>query len=130
MTDCIYFQKKKKKKLFEKYGSTQPDSRPDSTRDPFDPQPDWPVLKMTRFDPWPVWPANPIDLTRPARFATSRTYITWGGSSAFLEDLICGAQVASFKSSRMGHVGGFLLEWLDSGVICKFVVLLEPDVMW
>lgn len=54
--------------------------------------------------------------------------MTWAGSSAFLEDLSCGAQVASFNS-RMDHVGGFLLEWLDSGVTCKFVGLLEPDVM-
>lgn len=56
--------------------------------------------------------------------------MTWGVSSSFLEDLGYGAQVASFKSSRMDHVGGFLLEWLDSAVMCKFVGLLEPDVIW
>ena len=37
--------------------------------DPFDPQPVWPVtrltrLKMTRFDPWPVLTRDPFDPTR------------------------------------------------------------------
>ena len=49
-----------KKKMFEKFGSNWPDLRPDSTCDPIDLQPDWPVLTH-----------NPIDSTRTAHFATS-----------------------------------------------------------
>ena len=45
-----------KKKMFEKYESTQPDS----TCDPINP-----------FKNDPSWPANPIDPTWPTRFATS-----------------------------------------------------------
>ena len=59
------FPKKKKKNLFEKYGSTRPNSWPDLTRDLIDPQP------VDLLDPQHVWPANPIDLTWPAHFATS-----------------------------------------------------------
>ena len=29
------------------------------------------LLKMTRFDMWPVLARDPIDMTQPARFATS-----------------------------------------------------------
>ena len=48
--------KKKKKKLFEKYGSTWPDSQPDSTRNPIDPfknDPFWPVTRLTCKPDWP-----------------------------------------------------------------------------
>ena len=79
MTDCIYFKKKKK---FEKYGSTRPDSQPDSTRDPFDPQPDWPDL-------------NPI---RPDRFVMSIQKVL--ATASILPFLFVRNLVARTKSTR------------------------------
>ena len=57
--------KKKKKNCLKNTGQLNP------TRNPIDSF--WLVtcLKMTHFDPWPVLTRNPINPTRPARFAMS-----------------------------------------------------------
>ena len=64
MTDCIYLKNNNNNKLFEKYGSTRPDSQPDSTCNPFDP---WLVLTRDLIDPTQTRPAPPVlpCLTKP-----------------------------------------------------------------
>ena len=64
MTDCIYLKNNNNNKLFEKYGSTRPDSQPDSTCNPFDP---WLVLTRNLIDPTQTRPAPPVlpCLTKP-----------------------------------------------------------------
>ena len=64
MTDCIYLKNNNNNKLFEKYGSTRPDSQPDSTCNPFDP---WLVLTRDLIDLTQTRPAPPVlpCLTKP-----------------------------------------------------------------
>ena len=71
---------KQKQNLFEKYGSTWPDSRPNSTRNPIDPfknDPFWLATRLTRKPDW-------LDLTCPF-FHVYQHWVDWDWCVIFIK---------------------------------------------